>query len=49
MQDLKLISILPEPEHHPFFTDPEPVEEEHWLVRVFEWTVSKWLGITNRI
>jgi len=37
-------STLPDPEHHPFFTEVE-VEEvrEHWLVRLFEWTVSCWL------
>jgi hypothetical protein len=37
-------STLPDPEHHPFFTEVE-VEEtrEHWLVRLFEWNVSRWL------
>lgn len=43
MKDMKFTNTLPDPENHPFFTDPEPVEEEHWLVRLWEWNVSKWL------
>lgn len=37
-------STLPDPENHPFFTEVE-VEEvpEHWLVRLFERNVSRWL------
>lgn len=42
-------SSLPDPECHPFFTEVE-IEEvrEHWLVRLFERTVSFWLRCSSR-
>jgi hypothetical protein len=43
VRDLKVTNTLPDPENHPFFTDPAPEEQEHWLVRLWEKMVSFWL------
>jgi hypothetical protein len=47
VRDLKVTNTLPDPENHRFFTDSEPEPKEHWLVRLWEWTVSKWLPKYN--
>lgn len=45
MRDLKFTNTLPDPENHPFFTEENNEEEthDHWLVRLLEWNVSRWL------